>query len=53
MEETYKGKLSYNRLRMIHAETKDTQAKKDPSIESRGSEWTPFLSNLLKELRCS
>jgi len=55
MEETYKGKLIYTRVRMIHRETRDKRGKEDPPIKSRGSEWPPLLSKLLlrEKSRCS
>jgi len=47
MEETYKGRLTYSQVRVIHRETRDKKGKEDPPVESRGSERTPSLSKLL------
>jgi len=32
---------------MTHTETRGTKSAEDPHVESRGSEWTPLLSNLI------
>jgi len=38
---------------MIHTETRDVKSRGHPPVKSRGSEWTPLLSKLLMEPRCS
>jgi len=54
MEETYKGKFSYTQIRMICRATRDKKSKKNPLVESRGSERTLLLSKLFlrEDLRC-